>query len=270
VRPSILVLLVIAGGCYVPVYQVQRNARVPHAAVPLRTAQPLAGPVELTLGASNAGDLMEPSQGNRQSADEVPARQARGELRVRLGQRGELALVHEHGFGSSSQRLDPTQAPVGGGDVFGTGVAGRYAIELAPGWSLGLDTEVLVWTVPYVEYRTCVENCPAGPTTTIEHGTSNATTLGFGVTPSHKEGRATLFGGLFARNHPTITRKATEYYDTHSDDVENGPANVLVHAGLAYELGGGISALVLVHQNVSHDPVIYGPGVGVALSASLR
>ena len=265
-----MLLLAIAGGCYVPVYQVQRNARVPHAAVPLRTAQPLAGPVELTLGASNAGDLMEPSQGNQQSADEVPSRQVRGELRIRLRERGELALVHEHGFGSSSQRLDATQAPVGDGDVFGTGGAIRYAAELAPGWSLGLEAEVLVWTVPYVEYRTCVENCPPGPMTTVEHGTSNATTLGLGMTPSYKAGRATVFGGVFVRNHPTITRKETEYYDLHSDDVEDGPANVLLHAGVGYELGGGISALVLLHQNVSHDPVIYGPGVGVALSASLR
>jgi len=271
VRP--FVLLVVLVGCVpLPVYAVQRNARVPHAAVPLRTGQPLAGPVEVTVGASNAGDLQQASAGNHQSADEIPTRQGRAELRFRLGQRGELALIHEHGFDGSSRQIDPTQAPVGNGDVFGTGFAGRYAIELAPEWSLGVELEMLGWHVPWVEFRTCVENCPPNPMTTVEHGADTVATIGFGLTPSYKTGPFTAFGGLFVRNHPTITRKDKEVFDDidGDGDVEGGPANLLLHAGFAYELGGGVSALVLVHQDVTRDPVAYGPGVGLALSASLR
>jgi len=271
VRPFVLLLLLV--GCVpLPVYAVQRNARVPHAAVPLRTGQPLAGPVEVTVGASNAGDLQQTSPGHRQSADEIPTRQGRAGMRFRLGGRGELALIHEHGFDSSSRQIDPTQAPVGDGDVFGSGAAGRYAIELAPELSLGVDLEVLGWHVPWVEFRTCVQNCPPDSMTTVEHGADTVTTVGFGLTPSYKTGRATAFGGVFVRNHPTITRKGTEVFDDidGDGDVEGGPANWLVHAGVAYELGSGVSALLLVHQDLTRDPVAYGPGVGLALSASLR
>ena len=270
-RPSSLLgfLFLPAIACVPPVYQVQRSVRVPHAAAPLRTGQPLGGPVEIMAGMSNAVDLVKPSVGNEQASVEVPSRQVRGELRLRLG-RGELAFIGERAFASSSQRLDPTQAPVGDGDVTGRGFAVRYAIKLSdPRWAIGLDLEAIAWRLPYVEHRTCVMNCELSSNGAV-HDTTVIATLGAGVTPTFHSGRLTVFGGAFVRNHPTVERKGTEtgFYD--SEDVEGGPANLLVHAGLSYVLVGGISALVVVSQNVTPDPVQYGPGLGVALSATLR
>jgi hypothetical protein len=51
--------------------------------------------------------------------------------------------------------------------------------------------------------------------------------------------------------------------------VRSGPFNLLLHAGLELELAPWLSALVVVHQNVVANPVQYGPGIGVGLSARL-
>jgi hypothetical protein len=58
---------------------------------------------------------------------------------------------------------------------------------------------------------------------------------------------------------------------TFSDggDVQNGPFNVMLHAGVQIEIERRLSALVVIHQDVVADPVRYGPGVGVALTARL-
>jgi hypothetical protein len=258
--------------CYppAPVYRVQRAARVPHAAVPLRTGQPLAGPVELTVGASNLDDVIAPERGDAATGVEVARRQVRGELRFRIGRHGEAALVHERGVGPPAHRLDDGTAPIGDGDPHGTGGALRYAIlDDTRKFALGIDVEVLQWSLPYVEYRTCVENCVGSSGTTIDRGTVHETTVGFGLTPTYRHRRWVVFGGAFVRNHPTVVRKGTEYSTMNSEDVEGGPTNVLLHAGFAYQLLDGISVLLLGHQNVTTDPVRYGPGLAVALSASL-
>ena len=77
-----------------------------------------------------------------------------------------------------------------------------------------------------------------------------------------------MFGGAFFRNHPTIVRKGTEYSDYNDEDTQTGPVNFLLHAGAAVHLGA-LTAMLLVHQNLDRDPVVYGPGIGFALSASI-
>jgi hypothetical protein len=265
-----LILPVVAGCLPPPVYKVQRSVRVPHATVPLRTAQPLAGPVEITLGASNAADVVKPRRGDDTAAIEVPQRQVRGELRIRLRTNGELALIHERGIGASSLKLDSTQAPIGDGSPYGTGFAYRYAIRGDRGLVVGIEAEALFWQLPYVEYRTCVENCEGSATLEMDRGTAHESTLGFGVTPSYQLGDLTVFGGGFVRNHPTIERKGTEIGYTQHEDVSGGNMNLLLHAGVAYRFAEQFTALLVVDQNVTVDPVRYGPGIGFALSASLR
>ena len=272
-RPSLACVLVLAlaGGCYPPppVYRVQRSARVPRPTVPLRTGQPLAGPIELSFGASSVADTLEPRGANSDEAIEVPRHQLRGELRIRLFERGEIAAIHERAIGGAT-KLDPTQADVDAGQPWGAGAAWRYSI--APHgerWSVGLDIELLRWSVPYREIRTCVENCEDVPLVQYVDDVSGETTAGFGVTPAYRvTPQLTLFGGVFTRNHPRITRKGEEIGEYNDADTTGGPFNVLVHAGAAMQLGA-FTALLLVHQNLDSDPVRYGPSIGIAIAAAI-
>jgi hypothetical protein len=272
-RPSLVCALVLAaaGGCYPPppVYRVQRSARVPRPTVPLRTGQPLAGPIELTLGASSVADTMRPRGGDDRVAIEIPQHQLRGELRIRLFERGELAVVHERAFGSAT-KLDTTQADVESGQPWGAGAAWRYSIApRGERWAVGIDTELLRWSVPYTEIRTCIENCEDQPLVQHDTDVSLELTWGFGITPSYRvDERWTLFGGAFLRNHPTIERKGEEIGRYNDEDTTGGPVNVLVHAGAAVRFGA-FTAMLLVHQNLDSDPVRYGPGIGFALSAAI-
>src|SRR6188508_850640 len=124
-RSFVLALLVL-GGCYPPppVYRVQRAARVPRPTVPLRTGEPLAGPIELTIGASSLANTAKPEAGNQAKALEIPEHQVRGELRIR---RGELAMIHERGIGHAT-KIDETQADTNRDNPWGGGAALRYAI----------------------------------------------------------------------------------------------------------------------------------------------
>jgi hypothetical protein len=262
-----VVIVPALAGC---VGNIQRSARVPHATVPLSSGQPLAAPLEVSAGLSNVTDVVKPSVGNASQAVEVPATQMRDEMRFKIADRGQLALVYERGFGATSQQPDSTQAPVGPGDVTGYGISAGYAFATAtPGLVIGTTLEVMGWSVPYVEYTTCT-NC-IDHITIVDRGTANPMTLGVGIAPSYRRGRVTYFGGAFARNHPTTLRKELNTDVTFSDDgdVKSGPFNVLLHAGLEVELAPWLSALVIVNQDVIADPVQYGPGIGFALAGRL-
>lgn len=264
---ALLVVLPFAAAC---VGNIQRSARVPHPAVPLQSGQPLAAPVELSGGLSNVTDVVAPRVGDPTQAVEVPSTQMRDELRFKLRDRAQLGLIYERGFGATSKMPDSTQAPVGPGDVAGYGMSFGYSFETGtPGFAVGTTVELMGWTVPYVEYTTCT-NC-VGNITIVDHGTANPMTLGIGIQPSYKSGAITLFGGVFARNHPTTLRKEMNTDVTFSDngDVQGGPFNAIANVGIELELAKQVSALVLVHQDLVSDPVRYGPGIGVALSGRI-
>jgi hypothetical protein len=257
------VLLIGLAGCLPPpTYQVQRSARVPRPAVPLHSGQPLDGPVELSVGATAGGHgkLID-----RQAAIETPSTQARAELRFKI-RRGEIAWLYERSLAGTFAQLDRTQAPVESGAPRAAGVALRYSWETGePGLSVGTSVEVMDWGIPYVEYRTCVENCD-GVTINERHtGTEHFLTGAFGITPSYRSGPWTVFGGAYTRRHPTIERKDTEsnYYD--DPDVSAGNWNFMVHAGVEYRTGL-VSFLASIQQDLSADPVQYGPSIGVALA----
>jgi hypothetical protein len=263
---SVALFAVLAACTPVPQYRVQRAARVPPPTVPLRTGQPLAGPIELTLGTTTS--TMRPRAGNETTALEVPDHQVRGELRIRFFERAEIAFIHERAVGRATQ-IDDTQAETDTGQPYGGGVAlrGSIAPSGAP-WSVGIDVEFMGWSVPYAEERTCIAECEGVPAHQSIRSRSAEGTFGFGITPAYRLGKLSLFGGGFLRNHPTVVRKGTEYSQFNNEDTEAGPVNVLLHAGAAYRMGP-ITALLLVHQNLDRDPVIYGPGIGLALSATI-
>jgi hypothetical protein len=165
--------------------------------------------------------------------------------------------------------LDKTQAPVGSGAPTGIGVATRYSFDTgAPGLSFGVGFEVMDWQIPYVEYRTCVEYCEenGAPQMQINHGTEGVSTLGLSLTPTYRRGNFALFGGAYTRRHPTIVRKGTELYTNDYDrDVDGGRYNWLLNAGVEYRLPI-VSLMATVQQNLTRDPVQYGPSFGFAIA----
>jgi hypothetical protein len=255
-----------------PVYRVQRTARVPRPAVPLRTGEPLDGPVELSVGMNSVGDVTKPELVDKEASIEVPRAQTRSELRIRLGRRGargELAPIYEQALEGGMKPLDPTQAQVREGAPAGVGLALRYSIATGvPGFSIGTGIEAMSWTIPYVEYRTCVANCEENnaPLMQINHGVEDVSTLAFALTPTYRTGPLAIYAGAYTRRHPTIERKGSELYAQDSDqDVSRGDYNVLVHAGVEYRLPI-VSFLATVQQDLTADPVRYGPTFGFAIA----
>ena len=270
---ALVLWLCLLVGCVppAPIYRVQRTARVPHPAVPLRTGEPLAGMVEASVGASSFGDARDPRLVDGSDAVEVPSRQYRGELRLRL-RRAEVAGIYEWANGGSMQALDRTQAPVGEGNVEGRGAAVRYSIDAEHGLSFGLGLEALAWSIPYVEYRTCVANCAINdaPAMQVLHGTQSVATVAFAFTPTYRIGRFALFAGAYTRRQPTIVRKGTEMYvdGGHDSDVDGGRYNWLVHTGVEVRFPV-VSLLLQIQQDLTRDPVWYGPSLGFALAARM-
>jgi hypothetical protein len=262
----VAMILPALAGC---VGNIQRSARVPHASVPLSAGQPLSTPIELSAGLSNVTDVVKPAVGDASQAVEVPATEMRDELRLRAGQRGQIAVIYEQGFAATSQRPDSTQAPVGPGDVHGYGASFGYSFQTArPELSIGTTLELISWWVPYVEYTTCT-NCSV-TSTVIGHGSAHPLTLGIGIAPSYHSGQVTWFAGVFARNHPTTERKEINVdLDSSRGDVKAGPFNLLLDAGVEIELQPWLSALAVLHQDLTTSPVQYGPGFGIALTARL-
>jgi hypothetical protein len=264
----LLAALPVLAGCLTG--NVQRSARVPHPGVPLSSGQPLVTTAEVSAGLSNAFDMTAPKVGNASQAVEVPSTEMRDELRIRLGQRGTLNVIYEQGFASTSQKPDPTQAPIGSGDVHGYGASIGYAFSTAqPGLSIGTTFETMVWSLPYVEYQICTSEGCSGMTTIIAHGRANPMTFGLGISPSYRIGAITVFGGLFGRNHPTAIRKEMGVRFDDEDSVTSGPFNLLFHAGIELEIADRLSALVLIDQDVIADPLRYGPGIGIALTGRI-
>lgn len=262
-RCALLVLLATTG-C---IGNVQRSARVPHPTVPMLSGQPMTSTAELTAGLGNVADFIKPTVGDRTQAVEIPGTEMRDELRFRIGHNGMIGVMYDEGFASTSHKPDPTQAPVGKGDVHGYGVLFGYAFHTnTPGLVISSQVELAAWSTPYVEYDSC-DSCTS---VTGFHDRANPLTFGIGVTPSYRTGRVTLFGGAFARNHPTTTRKVmdTVFHDGDGD-VRSGPLNLLLEAGVEVTLNDWLSALAVVHQDTIRDPVSYGPGLGLALTAKL-
>lgn len=271
-RHVAILAVLFAAGCYppAPVYRVQRAARVPRPTVPLHAGQPQTGPIEVSVGASSLGRAPRPGASEApEKALEIPEHQVRGELRFRMFERAQLALIHERAIGDAT-KLDETQADVERGQPLGAGTAVRYSID--PGdarWSIGLDVELMRWQVPYAEYRMCVENCDGVSVSQEIHSASTEWTSGLGITAAYRATEnVSLFGGGFSRNHPMIVRKGVELTEYNDEDTENGPWNLLLHAGVAFRYENA-SALVLISQNTDRHPVRYGPSISAALSIAL-
>ena len=269
----LLVIALLAAGCIppTPVYRVQRTVRVPHPAAPLWSGTPLQGAAELSIGASSFGDTRAPRLVDRESSIETPSVMMRGELRIRAGTFGQVALLVDHAIESTFSALDPTQAPVPSGGATGVGAAVRYSVHFdsAPELSIGLGAEAMVRELSYVEYRSCVANCDGVPMQEMTTGRDSLAAFAFQVTPAYRTGPWTFYAGLYAVPHPTVVRKGQELYATDYDsELDGGDYNLVLHAGAEVQLGY-VSLLAQVQRDMTASPVAYGPSFGFAVAGRI-
>ncbi len=267
---SLLPLLALAAGCQT--YAQHRAALVPHQTPLPIDGQPLQSAGQLALGASNLGNAVAPGIGNPDAGDVVPSDQLRGSLDLRASHNVALGVVYENGLAAGATRIKSSEPPMDGGDsVTGYGVHMMVSIPTSnPAWRIGLATELMMWTVPWVEYTTCVENCGSGTGTTVmSSGRDQVPTAAIAIVPSYRTGRLTVFAGFTARNHPTIIEKTETVLANEPADVQSGPFNVTAQAGAEIEIASGVRASLLVHQTLTRDPVIYGPSLAAMLTIPL-
>lgn len=227
------------------------------------SGQPMSTPFELTGGASSISAVKKPRLDDAGIATpmEVPGTQLHGELRFRTSANTFGGFAFEQGTSGSTQRLSSEAPPVGDRDVFGVGGVFGGSTMLSPEVRLGYLAAVTLWDVPYVTYARAAD----GTVSVIERDSDKISTYGVGLTPSYRTGPLVLFGTVFLRNHPVSNR--SELLET--DPVEGGPFNVAVAAGVEYEFAPRLSATALVQQNLSTEPVHYGPGLQLALTGKL-
>jgi hypothetical protein len=87
------------------------------------------------------------------------------------------------------------------------------------------------------------------------------------LTPSYRDGRVTWFGGLTLANHPNLDEKVIDYGGDPS--VQAGPINAIASFGASFELGAGVRASVIVHQDFIANPVRYGPSFAALMTLPL-
>jgi len=178
-----------------------------------------------------------------------------------------MSVFREEGLASSAQPIKSTLPPLDDEGVTGVGYGASYSIDTGSPWRIGLGLELMIWDVPWVEYSQCIENCEYSPDVIISHGSSGAATIGIGIVPSYQHGNWTFFGGITGRNHPTLEEKVIN--NGEWPDVEDGPMNAIVHAGVAYEADERVQFLVEMHQTVTQDPVAYMPALGFSVALGL-
>jgi hypothetical protein len=257
-------------------YTVRKSALAPHIAPPMRNGQNLLGAAaEASVGASALARTRDPVEGPDANAGlYIPRVEVTAALRKRISEDLDLGLLYDHGFRRGAIATSEDQPEPRNGSVYGGGISGFYSVPTGnPGLRVGIGADLLMYSVPYVEYRTCVDVCGGVPYSRVDHDRDSIGVYSLAVIPSYHTGRITLFGGGTVRNHPTIDKGSVEgpidpLFET-DDEVESGPPNFILHAGLDVELGQGIRAMAIVYQPIDREPVDYGPTLGIGLTLPL-
>lgn len=258
----LIVVLCVASGCYNR--SVRRAALVPHAQPTLRDGQPIdSGIAEASMGLATLMSASAPSEGDPNAGVYIPRIQANGALRFRPGNRFDIGLIYEHGFEKGSTAIAEDQ-PNPTGDAKGLGLSMGVSIPTGePGLNVGLTGDFIIYSVPYIEYSTCID-CPT-PYTNVEEFSEEVPVVSLGVIPSYRRGPWTVFGSLTMRNHPT-TRRGEITTDDDDNSVDPGPFNAIVAAGASYTTPARVKLSMLVYQPVTTDPVEYAPTLAAAIT----
>jgi hypothetical protein len=267
---AVVVLLVSACGTY----KVQRAALVPHQQPLLRSGQPGEGRGEIALGAS-AISLGDPEVAPGANAGlYIPSVEVNAAVRLRPTPNLDIGLMWDHGLRKGADAIQPGQPPLEHGDVMGAGLSVFYSAPTPnPALRIGVGTDLIFYSVPWIEYTACVSNCGLEPWLITDEEREMVPVLAVGVIPSYRlSSQLALFGGLTVRNHPTIKR--TEYQNGtevlfEDDAPEAGPANFIASAGLEAQLGGGFRLAAILYQPIQSEPARYPPSLGFTMTIPL-
>lgn len=251
-------------------YSVRRAALVPHQQPIQRSGQSLGDSrVEVGLGSPTLGSFVEPKEAQGANAGIVlPRHEVTGNFRARVTENLDLGLIWDHGFDQGSRKVNDDMPNPENGDVYGYGVSIYFAAPLDPSFSVGIGADLLLYSIPYVEYRTCVDNCFGEPFTIVDEDRDTIPVMSLGVIPSWKlNENMVFFAGATLRNHPTIEKSDIEVIDFDDEEVDMGPENLVLSAGVEVQLRNGLRGMLYVHQPAAGGPVNYGPtfGIGIAL-----
>ncbi len=269
---STIALAVAASAC--STYSVRRAALVPHQQPLQRSGQGIGSSrIELGLGTPNLGSIGAPEEAEGANAGIVlPRHEVTGNFRARVTENFDLGLLWDHGFDEGSRKVSEDMPNPDNGDVMGYGVSAYFSAPIDPSFSLGIGADLLMYSIPYVEYSVCVDNCPGGQFTIIDEDRDTIPVISLGIIPSWKlSDRVVLFAGATLRNHPTIEKSDVETGPDLFDDeeVDMGPENLVLSAGVEVKLAAGIRGMAYVHQPAAGDPVDYGPTFGIGFSIPL-
>jgi hypothetical protein len=253
-------------------YNYNRAALVPRATPRLHSGAPLDGTAEFSAGASSLAHFGKPKIGNPEAGVEVPGTQVHGDLRLRLGSSVAIGFLYENGFDAGAVPLkgEDQQPPVDAGNVQGFGISTDISIGTRnPLLHVGIGFDLMSWSVPYVEYYTCAMGEPCFPYMLQEEGRDNVATFAASITPTYEVApNVKIFGGVTARQHPTIKQKGMEQDPLFDEpEVESGPINLIISGG--GELGladGAIKASLVGYWGMTQDPAKYTPGVAALIS----
>ncbi len=251
-------------------YSVRKSALAPHLAPPMRSGHGTGQGSALAFGSPTVATAVAPEEGPGAHAGlHIPRAEVGGALRGALTPNFDVGFVWDYGARQGATKTAADEPSPQNGGVWGGGLSMFYSAPTGhPGIRLGLGLDLLRYSVPYVEYRTCVADC-VEPYTDVHHDREGVNVYSVSVIPSWRHGSVTLFGGGTLRNHPMVDKGEIEIGVYPDDEVSEGPANFIATVGAEVELFGGVRALGMVYQPLTQDPVRYGPTFGAALTIPL-
>lgn len=252
-------------------YEVYRGARVPRPVPPPTGAQAMTGAVEAGLSAGGFAEVAAPRQGKTDAGLFLPRLQGRADVRFRLFEGMSLGLAHERGFAAGSRAL-VKGTPEPEGDAAGYGFSMRYSARAGSGpWRLGVSGDFMVYQIPYIEYRIALDENGEARFIEEEQGMSAHPVVSVSLLSSYVlSDRLSFTGSATIRNHPTVERTGQEVGQQAGwDNVESGPLNVTLAAGIEYTHQTGVRASLLAYQTLVNDPVQYYPALSAAITVPL-
>ncbi len=261
-----LVLCVAASSC--TTNSVRRAALVPHQQ-PIAHSGAALDTSEFSIGSPTLLRTGEPTlSSNRQDAGiAIPRFTGQGGIRIPIpsAKNASFGIHGEYGRGKSATQLSDDQ-PTTQGNVIGGAFSSTVTVTLSPQWDIGLGWQFWMYSVPLIEYSTCID-CTIG-VTRVEHTRELVSVVSAAILPTfHFNDDVDFFGGITARNHPTAEKSSIEPERIIDDEaVQFGPGNAIISLGADVRLSDRIKLTGFVYQPVSRDPARYGASGGVTLT----
>jgi hypothetical protein len=264
-----------AGGCVgfgQPRYDVHRSARVLPPLPSMRSAAPMADPIELS---TSTGVVTVAEPNGHDSGNRVSRTWIDGAMRLRISSHGDIALLGEAAPASPSIRVSDDQMPaVDKGIPFAFGAGLRTRIGERRGMNVGLGLDILRHSVPVAQIATCVPSsggwfdtpCPSGSESSTSYsGRSSTGMLRLGIVPTWAGERVTWFGGVSLRTAHWVPREERVQGAPDAVELEIGWSAVLA-AGADIPLGDRLRLQAMVAQPLGDPGAAFGPLVSLGLT----